>query len=226
MGLFLSVLPGFMVGMSPDRAAALVAESQHGLVTREQARAAGLSDDAVQRRLSSGLWERLHQGVYRLAGAPPSHKQAVMGVCLAGGAGAVASHHTAAGIWGLPVAGRCLEITVVRPRRVHLAGVAVHQTTRLPQVDAVWRDHIPLTSVARTLVDLSGVLRPDRLESALDHALAERQVSPGYLRWRLEDLGTQGRVGAGALMDLVARRFGEPLPSKSPFERELQRLLA
>ena len=104
-------------------------------------------------------------------------------------------------------------------------GVAVHQTSQLPRVDAVWRDHIPLTSVARTLVDLSGILRADRLELALDHALAERQVSLGYLRWRLEDLGTQGRMGAGVLGELVARRFGEPLPSRSPFERELQGLL-
>ncbi|HKN40670.1 MAG TPA: type IV toxin-antitoxin system AbiEi family antitoxin domain-containing protein, partial [Acidimicrobiia bacterium] len=80
--------------MHPERAIALVAESQHGLVTREQAQAAGLSYEAIRGRLRAGLWERLHQGVYRLPGVPPSPKQQVMGACLAGGTGAVASHQT------------------------------------------------------------------------------------------------------------------------------------
>jgi hypothetical protein len=209
----------------PERAVALIAESQHGLVTREQARAAGLSDGAIKGRLGAGLWERSHQGVYRLAGVPFSAKQPVLAACLAGGPGAVASHRTAASMWQLPVASPKLEITVERPRKVHLPGVTVHQTSRLEAVDVVWRHRIPVTSVARTIVDLSGVFPPHRLAWALDHVLAERQVSLGYLQWRLEALGTRGRPGAGVLMDLVSDRLGKPLPSGSEFERELRRIL-
>ena len=211
--------------MHPERAVALIAESQHGLVTRGQARAAGLSDSGIKGRLRAGLWERSHQGVYRLAGVPFSPKQPVMGACLAGGPGAVASHQTAASLWELPVVSPQVEITVERPRKVRLPGVTVHQASRLERVDVVWRYRIPVTSVARTLVDLSGVFPPDRLEWALDRLLAERQVALGYLQCRLEALGTQGRAGAGILVDLISRRLGEPLPSRSDFERELRRVL-
>jgi hypothetical protein len=200
--------------------------SQHGLLTRKQALAAGMSTDAIRGRLRSGVWEHVHQGVYRLAGAPVSKWQPVMAACLAGGAGAVASHRTAAGLWGLPVTVAGTEITVLRSRRVRLPGVVVHQTACLERVDVVWRHRIPVTSAARTLVDLAAVVPRDRLEPALDHVLAERQVSPGYLQWRLKTLGTRGRPGVAALLDLVARRLGEPPPSRSDFERRLGRILA
>src|SRR5206468_10501125 len=153
------------------------AESQHGLVTLDQARAAGLSADAIQRRLTSGRWERVHRGVYRLRGSETSWTQSLMAACLAGGPGAVASHRGAAALWSWAAIPPVLEITTARSRSIRLAGVSVHRATALERVDCVWRNRIPLTSAARTLIDLSAVVQAGRLESALECALAERQVS-------------------------------------------------
>src|SRR5205807_3220779 len=86
----------FHGGVSSDRSVAVLAESQYGLVTRAQARARGMSEDGIHRRLQAGHWERIHHGVYRLAGSQRSPEQTVLGVCLAGGAGTFASHASAA----------------------------------------------------------------------------------------------------------------------------------
>src|SRR5437660_7487027 len=160
--------------MDAHRALASLAERQHGLVTRAQAREEGFSKREIESRLEAGLWETLHRGVYRLAGSPRTWEQAVMGACLA--AGAVASHRTAAAVWALPLAAGDIEVTIAQSRRTRLRGAVVHRATDLEPVDCVYRRRLPVTSVTRTLIDLAGVLPEDRLEVVLDHALAHRQV--------------------------------------------------
>lgn len=50
---------------------AKIAEDQWGLVTRRQAERAGVSRATLQRLATTGLLDRVAQGVYRLMGAPP-----------------------------------------------------------------------------------------------------------------------------------------------------------
>src|SRR5262249_9693064 len=78
-----------------------LAARQHALVTRRQAIAAGLTADAVARRVRAGLWVVAAPGVSRLAGAPRSWPQRALAAVLSAGPGAVASHRTAAHLWGL-----------------------------------------------------------------------------------------------------------------------------
>src|SRR5205085_205684 len=164
-------------------------------------------------------------GVYRLAGSQRSPEQTVLGVCLAGGAGTFASHASAAVVWGLPGVGGRSEVTIVEPRRLRLEGVTVHRATRLDRVDRAWRLGIPVTSVARTIVDLAGELDRQGLEAVVDHALAERMVPLKYLHGRLEALGTQGRRGAGVLADVIAVRLDGCQRPGTGFERLLQAAL-
>jgi len=95
----------------------------------------------------------------------------------------------------------------------------------LERVDRDRHEGIPITSVARTLIDLSGVLAADELEALLDHILAKRRVPLAYVRGRLEAIGTRGRRGAGTLAALLAERQGRRRHADSEFQRLFRRLL-
>jgi very-short-patch-repair endonuclease len=141
-------------------------------------------------------------------------------VCLAI-PGSTASHRAAAALWELPGIDRCLEVTVLDFHRIRLGGVRLHRAGQLRHEDRVWRDRIPVTSLPRTLIDLSGVLDADRLASALDHVLARRRLSLAYLSRRLGALGTRGRRGTGLLRDLIAERQGRVRHADSEPQRRL-----
>jgi hypothetical protein len=89
-------LVGGMVDWRPAEAAcAALATLQYGLVERGQARARGMPAAAIDRRVASGAWIRVHERVYRLPGAPLTWEQRLLAACLAAGPGAVASHRSA-----------------------------------------------------------------------------------------------------------------------------------
>ena len=168
-----------------EKKLAALAAGQHGLITRRQALPAGLGPAAVQWRLRRGDLERVHQGVYRVAGSRRTVEQAILAACLAAGPDALASHATAAELHGLPAGGSGTHVTVPWERRTRVQGLMLHRVARLDRVDIVMKRGVPVTSVARTIIDLAAELSPGRLEEVLDHALAARMVSLEQLRYRL-----------------------------------------
>jgi very-short-patch-repair endonuclease len=210
--------------MDPEKAASALARRQHGLISRAQARELGISDDAIDWRVKSGSWDRVLRGVLRLPGAPATWQQAVMAACLAV-PGATASHRAAAALWQIPEIAARPEVTVVERRRLHLPGVVVHMTRRLDARDRVWRSQIPVTSLARTVIDLSSTLPAQKMEAVVDHLLAKRRVSLSVLRSRLASLGTQGRPGAAVLAELLAERQGRRHHVDSAAQRRLEKLV-
>jgi hypothetical protein len=162
-----------------DRRVAALASRQHGLVTGQQALAAGLTAAQIDRRVATGRWLVARRGVYVLAGVPPSQQLAVHAAVLAAGAGALASHATAAAIWqlGFP-ASDVLHVTTAPDRRITLGGVRHHRTASLASEDRTVRDGIPVTSPTRTIVDSSGAVGIGRLEEIVDDARRRRLVRP------------------------------------------------
>src|SRR2546429_3416280 len=63
--------------MDAEHSVSLLAETQHGLITRRQALELGLSARAVDGRLASGQWEPVFRGVFRLAGTERTWRQRV-----------------------------------------------------------------------------------------------------------------------------------------------------
>jgi len=190
-----------------DRRIALVAEPQLGLVTHAQSITAGLTEEGIRYRIEVGRWRRAHAGVYVVAGAPWSWEQDVMAACLAAGPGAVASHRSAAVIWGLDgVASDVVEVSVPRPRCHRLRGVIVHRSTDLDRSTAMTRAGILVSSPVRTLVDLGAVVPARTVERALDQAVSRRLVSLAGVRRELEAVARKGRRGAGVLRDLLDER--------------------
>lgn len=178
-----------------------LAERQHGVVSREQLRAAGFSDPAIDRRLGRGRLRLVHRGVYAAGRRGLSKRGWVLAGVMACGDQAVASHRSAAMLWDLDSHGRFVEVTAPTQRRRDHA-VRCHRS-KIPDDERTVADGIPVTTVARTLLDLAGVASYERLAQAL--AIAEQRRlgdSPS-----LTDLMRRyrGRRGQAKLRSLLSR---------------------
>ncbi len=160
-----------------DAAIAALAGRQHGVVARWQLVALGLSRREIGRRLERGLLHALHRGVYAVGHRVLTQRGRWMAAVLAAGPGAVLSHRSAAALWGIrPTARAHIEITA--PRKLHpRKGLHPHRAV-LPEDEMTRRDNIPVTSAARTLLDLAAVLKPNELDRALDEAEIHRLAGP------------------------------------------------
>lgn len=203
-----------------------LAAGQYSLAHRKQALDLGMTSRQLHDRLEAGLLVAVHQGVYRLAGAPRTGEQALLAACLAAGSGAVASHRSAGVLWSLRgVEAAAPEISVPGSRRPELRGVRVHRTNRLEPIDVSRRLRIPVTTPARTLLDLGAVAPAEVVESALEDALMRRLVGFELLNRTIERLGGPGRSGAGVVRALVEERDPATAPTQSRLEDELLRVL-
>lgn len=159
---------------------AALARRQHGVVARRQLLALGLSLDAIDHRVERGRLHPLHRGVYAVGHRKLPRAGAWMAAVLAGGESAVLSHRSAAALWGIrDTAGRSTEVTAPTHRR-RRSGLVVHQA-KLPADEVTVHDAIPVTTPARTLLDLAALLDEHRLARAAERAEALRLTSPTSL---------------------------------------------
>jgi hypothetical protein len=98
----------------------------------------------------------------------------------------------------------------------------IHQS-QLPAVDLTVNDTIPVTTPARTLLDLAAVVPADALEEAFDDALRRGLVTVRRLRWRLEELGR--RPGVTTVRRLIEARTGVVGIPESVPETRMARLI-
>ena len=199
---------------------------QEGVISRSQALAVGMTSRQVDLTVRAGAWQRVHRGVYRLAGAPMTAYGQVVAACLAR-PGAVVSHQSAAWLWDLVSDPPPLPTLSVLPSASHhTPGVVVHRVADLPAARIVtWRG-IPSTNPLRTLVDLAGVTTGRQLDDAVDRALAARLVTVEGLLAEAGRLARPGRRGVGRLRDALGRRGLIGAPHPSVLESRLLRLLA
>jgi Transcriptional regulator, AbiEi antitoxin len=150
-----------------------VAQSQYGVVTRAQLLGAGVSAQEVRGRLRKGALIRVHPGVYRVGHAAPSVEARYLAAVLACGEGARLTGCAAGYLWALlRGAPPPPEVTAPKQRRVH--GVR----TRRGGGDATTHRGIPVTTVPRTLVDLSSLLSLDDLARACHEAGVKYRTTP------------------------------------------------
>jgi hypothetical protein len=201
-----------------DRLIRKLAASQHGVVSWDQALDL-FPPRAGRRHLSPPIWERDAPEVYRLVGSQETWHQAVMMACLTVGAGAVASHRTAAALHRLKGFGPAtIDVTTHRWERRHRTDFRVHESLDLCERDVTVVDGIRCTTVERTLIDLGAVCHPVKVARALDD---RRRTDPGLLdrvRRRNDELRKRGRRGCGVMRRLLATRPGGDIPSKSVLE--------
>jgi very-short-patch-repair endonuclease len=206
--------------MQTDEAMRELAEQQHGLITRRQAKAIGATTATVRHRLAGPDWEEAGPRVLRLTGAPRTSQQALMAAVLDAGPTAAASHLAAAALWDLP---GCwpgpLEVT--RPRSGTRAKAALghlRETVWLPSGHVTTLEGIPCTTVARTLFDLAGQEDARRVERLIDAALARSPALLGRLHSMLDELSAHGRAGIAVMRELLAERPAGYVPPASGLE--------
>jgi hypothetical protein len=197
---------------------------QHGLATRAQLFALGVSNGALGRALASERWRRVRDGLYATSDAPVTPEQRVLVGVLAVAGDAVASHGAAAWLHGL--AGfrePSIEVTTSSCRRAK--GVRVHRM-EIPACDTEARRGIPCTRIGRTLLDLAELADAERLAAVLDDALRRKLVRVELLQRLVEERGTRGRRGAATLARLLAERRGDFVPTESKLEDLFVALIA
>jgi very-short-patch-repair endonuclease len=137
------------------------------MVTRSQLLDAGLARATIDRGVKAGRLIVVHRGVYAVGHLPPSPHARTMAALLACGDKAVLSHRSAAHLWGLIRYHGPIEVTA--PTKRHRPGITVHRH-RLIDAEITRHWDLPVTTPARTLKDLAGILTPAALTRAVNDA--------------------------------------------------------
>jgi hypothetical protein len=206
-----------------DKELARIAERHHGAFAGHHLDGLQFSREARAVRVEAGRWLAVHDGVFRMAGAPVTWRSELLTACWAGGSRALASHRSAGALWSLP-SGRTdvTELTCPRWRRARHHGLVVHESVVIDDADRAEVDAIPCTSVARTLFDLARTLSPVMLDANIDHAMRRELVTVDELRSTSTRLATKGRPGGRLFRQVIeARSEACALPESVP-----ERLLA
>lgn len=189
-------------------------------MTLRQLQDIGVTRHQLQTRLRRGQWHKADRSVIRINGAPVTWESQVLVAVLAGGPGAVASHRTAAALWGLEGCRRGIpEISIPRGRTFRRPGIRVHQSTDLDRTTTTIIRSIPTTLVARTLLDLGAVVPRARVHVALDYARRKKLTNWNVLLSTLVVHARRGRDGVGTLRAILDEHFGEVVATESGFER-------
>jgi Transcriptional regulator, AbiEi antitoxin len=197
---------------------ARIARRQHGLVTRKQLLAAGISREEIRRRIQKGALLVVHRGVYRVGHKAPSIESRYLAAVLACGDGAVLSGDAAGYLWGL-IKGTAPPPEVTAPKRRRVRGVRTRHARR-GEIEATICRGIPITTVPRTLVDLSSLLQLEDLARACHEAGVLHRTTPR----QVEKILTK-RPNAPGAKQLRKVMRGEVHVTLSRLERKfLQRL--
>jgi hypothetical protein len=149
-------------------ALAELATAQHGVVSTAQLRGLGYSWDVVSDAARAGRLHRLHRGVYAVGHRDLDWHSRCMAAVLAC-APVLASHASAGWLWGLlRYAPGTIDLTA--PTRRHSRAAFRLHHARLEERDRTEREGIPVTSLARTKLDLAATLNAWRLERVLERS--------------------------------------------------------
>jgi very-short-patch-repair endonuclease len=173
-------------GRTVERIVAKLASRSHGVVTRRQLLAAGISRQEIADRLTTGALLRDYPGVYRVGHRAPSVEARYLAAVRACGDGALLSGPAAAHLWGLLKGPAPAPEVITRTER-RIPGVTTRRSRTIDPADATtWRG-IPITTVPFTLVALAAQLNADTLarachEAGVRHGTTPRQVEEVLLR--------------------------------------------
>jgi predicted transcriptional regulator of viral defense system len=162
------------------------AYEQGGYFNARQARAHAVSRQLLEHHLRRGRFERVRRGLYRVQGFPTAEHDDMREAWIAVGMeDAVLSHESALAL---------LELSDNIPDAVHLLVPRRHRGLRLPSgvilhtrrdsedPATVWRDGLPLTAPARTLLDVVDLIQPEQMSMAVRQALSRGLLTADQLQ--------------------------------------------
>lgn len=196
-----------------------MARRQHGVVSIRQLEGPlGISRRSVARAVQAGRLHRIYRGVYAVGHTNLSPKGECLAAVLAVGPGGLLSYHSAGWLWGIWKGSPApFEITASVPRNeLPPKGVVRHRARNLVDEDRAMVDGIPVTSVARTLLDLAWKLRGDQMRRVLARAEDLELLDLDSIRAVIER--NRGHHGAKRL-EYALSIYERPAYSRSEFER-------
>jgi len=199
-----------------------LARRQWGVVTRAQLFELGFGTRGISDWVRGGRLIRLHRGIYAVGHDRLRLEGRWLAAVFACGEGTVLSHRDAAQLWELGKSNPALiDVTVPsRNGRVRRKGIRVHRSGRLRADEVTLRGAIPVTTVARTLLDLADVLPRQALRRAVTEAEYRDRLDTATLTAVIEN--NPGRRGAKLREAIEGKRHW----TRSPLEDRFLALLA
>ena len=199
------------------------ARAHHGIITLETS---GLSRSAWYRALDAGTLIQVHPLVARLPGTLDTPEQRIIAGVAACRDGALASHRSAARLWGIPRPdGDPVDVIDARSgTQAALDGVIVHRPVDRQRLTPQRRFEIPCTNILRTLADLGAVDQPS-VSNAVGHVIAVQLADLSALDATAREHSRQGRPGIPALRDAIDDWAIDDKPADSVLEMAMARLI-
>ena len=202
------------------------ADRQHGVVSRNQLRALGMSEGAINHAIATGRLHPLFRGAFAVGRPQVGRSGLLLAATLACGEGSVLSHGTAAvhlGLWDRPQS-RLIDVIAPVEAGRKIAGIRRRFTP--PPLPREIRTHggVPCTTPARVIVDVAGSADERRLRGTIEQAAVK-----GMLDLPAIDAVLDGppRRGARRLLRVLEpwRRYSRRTKVRSRFEGKLMPLL-
>jgi hypothetical protein len=202
-----------------------LAATQHGVIARAQLRAAGVSAGQAWKWVQRGVLHPLHPGVYAYGHPAVSQEGRWLAAVFAGGNGAALGRLHAPALM-LDVRRFPLgEPAVLTPRRHRpVPGVEMHWCRNLDQRDVTTCNGIPVTSMARALVDLTDVLTAHQLTYVIKEAAYRKRLDLDATHRAMER--GNGRRNLKALDRAIELYLTGSAGTKSPHEDAFLALVA
>lgn len=209
-----------------------LALAQGGVVTRRQLLELGVNKGQIDYRVNRGEWTVVKRGVYQVAA--PRDRRDLLRRVVAAWERSVVSHETAAELHDIPFVERGRIVVSHHSRTTHhFPGIEVRRTHDLDAWHVTKVDEMPVTTIARTVVDLAATRgvrlvgaivdrlvtddRVDLVEVAAVHGAVARRGKPGTQTLRVVlDARLEGRSRGESELEQRGRRLlgsaGVPLP--------------
>jgi very-short-patch-repair endonuclease len=195
-----------------------LAGRQHEVVKTAQLVELGFTHQSIARRVEAGRLHPWHEGVFAVGRRDLTRDGVLMAAALACGHDALVSHRSAAvalELFDFPL--HVIEVTVPGLGSRRRPGLRIHRTRSLESTERSDVRAIPVTSVARTLLDLSGTIAPRHLRRCYERAERNGILDRAALVACIE--AHRGRRGIGALRRLAA--YDPTAASRTRSELEL-----
>lgn len=199
------------------------ARAHHGIITLD---GSGLSRAAWSRSLDAGTIIEVHPGVACLPGTPDTAERRIVAGVLAVGEPALASHRSAALLWGIARPDTDPVEVIAHDGRLDLRldGVEIHRPPDRRRVQAQRRFGIACTDVLRTLLDL-GAVEPAAVSDAVGHIVTSRLATLDAIETAVAEQPRDGRSSIAAVRDAVDDWSVDAKPSGPLLEATMRRLV-
>jgi predicted transcriptional regulator of viral defense system len=192
---------------------------QWGVVAHYQLLELGFGARAIAHRLQYGRLHQVHLGVYAVGHARLTRRGHWMAGVLAYGPGAALSHRDAATLHNVDkYSGAVTHVTANRYTRNPRPGLKVHRPRQFPPEDVTVIDNIPVTTLARTFIDLAPTTSLYWLTRMWDSGIRQQILD-------LDDVyeirsRSKGRRGLKKIDYLLAQTRDLPPRTRTELERD------